>query len=126
MVDQALLTALLNSCRIDERVYPLLRAAKIITGARAETYKEPEDSFRTIAAFFTTYIQQRFRGMCVDDIRLEPYDAPLLMDLLKTSRLVADPTHEDSWTDKAGYTGCGYECAVRAIEKSPAGDNATT
>lgn len=68
-----------------------------------------EDTYATIAAFWTTYLH----GIGVDgDIRLQDYDAALMMDLFKTARLTHNPRHKDSWVDKVGYTVGGYEKAV--------------
>jgi len=37
----------------------------------------------------------------------------LMMDWVKTSRLIETIDHEDSWVDKAGYTGLGAEFVER-------------
>lgn len=71
-----------------------------------------EDTYATIARFWTTYIQGRFEGFVDGDLRIEDYDVALMMDLFKTARLTHDPHHEDSWVDKAGYTVGGHEKAV--------------
>lgn len=35
---------------------------------------------------------------------IEPYQVALMMDALKTVRVFNNPRHDDSWTDKIGYT----------------------
>lgn len=39
------------------------------------------------------------------------YQVALLMDALKTVRVFNNPSHEDSWIDKEGYTQHGKEIA---------------
>jgi hypothetical protein len=51
---------------------------------------------------------------------LTPAHVALMMDWVKTSRLVETIDHEDSWIDKAGYTGLGAEFVEkdgRPVEK---------
>ena len=43
----------------------------------------------------------------IEDI--EPEIVALLFDAAKSVRIVANPTHEDSWIDKEGYTHHGKE-----------------
>jgi hypothetical protein len=45
----------------------------------------------------------------------------LMMDWLKTSRLLGTLDHADSWVDKAGYTALGGEFSER--EKGTMEDN---
>lgn len=42
------------------------------------------------------------------DDPIEPHVVALMMDQLKTVRLLANPEHDDSWFDKLGYTTHGY------------------
>lgn len=42
------------------------------------------------------------------DEPIEPHIVALMMDQLKTVRLLANPEHEDSWFDKLGYITHGY------------------
>jgi hypothetical protein len=44
---------------------------------------------------------------------LTPAHVALMMDWLKTCRLLTTLNHEDSWVDKAGYTALGAEFALR-------------
>jgi hypothetical protein len=85
-------------------------AKEIILGSRNRAYGEPEDNFARIAEVWNWYLVNKFdfRGRLLD------YDVALLMDLLKTARLLHDPTNEDSWKDKAGYVGCGWGCVEGA------------
>ena len=45
-----------------------------------------------------------------DDI--SPATVALMMDFLKTVRCSINPTHEDSWIDKMGYTELGKRIAL--------------
>jgi hypothetical protein len=47
----------------------------------------------------------------IDDI--PAYQVALMMDALKTVRLMRNPEHEDSWLDKEGYTAHGKDIASR-------------
>lgn len=85
----------------------LEQATEIIAGEREDTYGGPEDSFAVIADLWSVYFQSKGH-----DILVVPTDVALMMDLLKTARLIANPTHRDSWIDKAGYAACGAECAL--------------
>lgn len=84
------------------------QAAKVVTGDREDTYGGPEDSFNLIARYWSVFLD----GRDFNSESLSPVDVALMMDLLKTARLQASPTHKDSWIDKAGYAACGAECAL--------------
>lgn len=45
----------------------------------------------------------------------------LMMDWVKTSRLLASIDHEDSWVDKAAYSALGAEVAPPVIKKPRSG-----
>lgn len=86
----------------------LKKAQEIVTGEREDTYGGPEDSFNRIATFWDAFLLNKFG---VEG--LEPYDVALMMDLMKTARLMQAPDHSDSWIDKAGYAACGGEAALK-------------
>lgn len=91
-----------------ERVQPLRVAEQLITRDRNNTYGPPTQDFDRTARFWTIYLELKLKT----DAVLEPHDVALMIDLLKTSRLVWSPGNFDSWCDKAGYVGCGWECVV--------------
>lgn len=93
---------------IDLRRQVLEKAADIISGSRHEQYGGAEDSFTAIARYWNVHLLNS-RGI---DAGLNAVDVALMMDLLKTARLDTNPSHEDSWVDKGGYIGCGYEIAM--------------
>jgi len=94
--------------QLPERVQPIREAEKLITGDRNNAYGEPHQDFDRTARFWSIYLEHKLKP----DVRLDPHDVALMMDLLKTSRLVWSPGRYDSWVDKIGYAACGWECAV--------------
>ena len=40
------------------------------------------------------------------------WQVALMMDFFKTMRCAANPTHQDSWNDKEGYTKLGKRIAL--------------
>lgn len=78
-----------------------LESAKlIVTKDRNKEYGEPEDAFKAIAEFWSTYL----------DKELHPSDVAAMMILMKMARIKVNWRHEDSWVDIAGYAACGAEC----------------
>lgn len=75
------------------------QARQIITKDRNATHGEPENSFATIAAFWSTYL----------DIEIAPFDVAAMMALLKLARIKENPDHLDSWIDTVGYCAIGPE-----------------
>lgn len=77
-------------------------AKKYVTQDRQATHGEPEDSFRRIAEFWSTYLQQR----------ITTKDVSVMMTLLKVARLDDNPSNADNWIDACGYLACGGEMAT--------------
>lgn len=93
-----------------------LEFAKIcVLNDRNNEYGGPEDSFGTIAALWTVILG---RAITMTEVAL-------CLDALKTARLIKNPSHVDSWIDKAGYAACGAEVsteqgknyAVQSVQK---------
>lgn len=113
--------SLKDSLIATQREQCLKEAIEIITKDRNNSYGGPEDSFNDIAALWNTYLQVKAKKLLTtlaqDKVgvlslpTLEAHDVALMMDLMKTARLVSNPSHYDSWVDKAGYAGCGAEVA---------------
>jgi len=91
-------------------------AIQYVSKDRNSTYGEPEDNFDCIAEFWSTYINRRFKIGGISQIALDPADVGLLLDLMKTARLIANPSHLDSYIDKAGYSACSGEIATRGTK----------
>ena len=87
-------------------------AKKTINGQRAKDYGDAYDNFTRIADGWNIIIKE---AQCTNG-----YDTPqhvaLMMDWVKTARLLNDLSHEDSWVDKAGYSALGAECGYRESE----------
>jgi len=81
----------------------LARAQQCVSGDRDGTYGAPEDSFSAIGVLWQAYL----------GIDLDQHDVALLLALMKIARAKANPYHEDSWVDLAGYAACGGEVARR-------------
>lgn len=86
----------------------LTEAERIINGPRAQYYGPAYDNHERIADLWSVYINHRFKVK----VALLPHDAGLLMDLMKTARLIESPDHRDSFVDKSGYTSLSYGMAV--------------
>jgi hypothetical protein len=84
---------------MDRREEILYRASELISGDRANDYGSAQKNFSNIATGWSVIL----------GVDVKPHQVALCMDWLKTARLINQPTHEDSWTDKAGYTALGWE-----------------
>lgn len=74
---------------------------------RAATHGAPEDSFATIAGYWSTHTGTNITAT----------DVSIMLALLKVARLKANPDHLDNWIDLAGYAACGGEIASKAAGK---------
>lgn len=77
----------------------LIDKLKNILEERASTHGDFKDNFRTIARFWSEYLQLEgeLSGKQVAD----------MMILLKISRSMGGKDHEDDWLDKMGYANLG-------------------
>jgi len=76
-------------------------ANELIYGERAEAYGEFSEQAALVAKQFEIILNPELQGRSIPVEKVA-----LLMDGLKTVRLAQNPTHTDSWKDKAGYVGC--------------------
>ena len=80
----------------------LRKACECVNGAREQNYGSPEDSFETIADFWTAYL-----GTIITRT-----DVAMMMALLKIARIKNGQGAElDSFVDLAGYASCGFDIA---------------
>lgn len=79
-------------------------AKDLTTGDRDEQYGSAATSFGRIANLWEQVL----------GIEVRPEQVALCMVMVKVSRLVNQPVHEDSWIDMAGYAGLGGELATDA------------
>lgn len=84
-----------------------------VTKDRASKHGGAENSFRTIATYWTIHL--RARGIIPDTAHgLDASDVAVMMGLLKVARVSNDASHLDNWVDLAGYAACGGELATEA------------
>lgn len=76
-------------------------AVKCICSDRNNQYGEPEDNFKIIADYWTTYLN--------GDELLTAQDVANMMILFKLGRLTVTNGTYDTYVDIAGYAGCGAE-----------------
>lgn len=77
----------------------LNRAKEIVTGHRTEAYGSPEDNFKRIASYWSTYLNHEITTVNVAD----------MMILLKMARNVGGTGSIDNYIDIAGYAACAGE-----------------
>ena len=77
-------------------------AKEIIHGDREQTYGDPRFNLDTIARLWTVYLQRKFPS-AMYNAEFTAEDVSQMMILLKTARLIHNPTHKDSLVDQAGY-----------------------
>ena len=77
-------------------------AKQIITKDRQATHGDAENSFDTIAKYWSVHL----------DIPITKEDVAVMMALLKLARIKTNPTHIDNWVDGVGYFACGGEIAT--------------
>jgi hypothetical protein len=78
-------------------------AKELINGPRAKDYGEASDNFDRIADGWNIIAQNAARTHGY----ITRKHVALMLDWLKTARLLETIDHDDSWIDKAGYTGLG-------------------
>ena len=80
-----------------------------INGDRQDEYGDVLNSFTTISIGWDTIVKAALGSHgCIT-----PMHVGLMMDWLKTSRLLVDINHADSWVDKVGYAALSAEVAGR-------------
>ena len=89
----------------------LSKAEELINGQRAEDYGDAWENFQRIANGWNVIIREA-QSLEYGWIELTPSHVALMMDWLKTCRLLTTMDHKDSWVDKAGYTALGAEFAL--------------
>jgi hypothetical protein len=84
----------------------LLDEAKAVIDARGDHYGPPIENWTRIAKLWTAYMSHKLK----DGEEITALDHGLMMDLVKTARLIETPNHWDSYLDKAGYAAASVEC----------------
>jgi hypothetical protein len=79
-----------------DRTILIEKAERIVNQDRNTRYGGPEESFTTIARFWSVFL----------GTEISPLQVAGCMILLKLARLKKTPTHEDSVVDGIGYFAC--------------------
>jgi len=87
-------------------------AKELINGSRAKDYGDAFDNFSRIATGWNAIIKE---AMTSHGYVTERHVA-LMMDWLKTARLLNNLDKDDSWIDKCGYSALGAEFTDREQE----------
>lgn len=83
------------------------QALKCVNGDRDEQYGNPEDSFKLIADFWMSYLNNC--GASRSEIYIRSKDVAAMLALLKVARISGGQSKLDNWIDLAGYAACGGE-----------------
>ena len=78
-------------------------AKELINVPRAKDYGDASDNFDRIADGWNIIAQNAVRTHGY----ITRKHVALMLDWVKTARLLETIDHDDSWIDKAGYTGLG-------------------
>ena len=83
----------------------LVEAQALINGDRPQVYGSPEENLTDIALGWDVIVRRALSR----EGSIQAAHVALMMDWVKTSRLLNTLDHEDSWVDKAAYTALGAE-----------------
>ncbi len=83
----------------------LRQAESLVNGERAKDYGEAYDNHDRIAEGWNIIL----RSALISHGEITPTNVAVMMDWLKTSRILNKIDHSDSWVDKAAYSSLGGE-----------------
>ena len=92
-----------KSSKVVTRTSLVNEADGLVTGDRHNDYGEAADNFKRIGVGW---------GVILGSGPVPAWKVALCMDWLKTCRVVEDPSKQDSWVDKIGYSALGGEVAL--------------
>lgn len=84
-------------------------AKELINGSRAADYGDAFDNFGRIAAGWNAIIPEAMKTHG----HVTEQHVALMMDWVKTARLLNNLNKDDSWVDKCGYSALGGEFTER-------------
>ena len=87
----------------------LSKAEQLVNGQRAKDYGDAYENHFRIAEGWNIIL----RSALLTHGEITPMHVALMMDWLKTSRILNTIDHEDSWVDKAAYSSLGGEFAEK-------------
>lgn len=85
-----------------------LKLALDAVETRGKSYGKPENNFLRIARRWNVHLLNRYGAR----IELDATDVAAMMADMKLARIEETPSHQDSWTDLAGYAACGAEVST--------------
>lgn len=94
-------------------------ANRVITKDRAATHGDAENSFQTIANYWSVYLSAELKTTIV----VSPRDVAQMMVLFKVARVHNNPGHTDNWIDQIGYSALAGEIALRENMGSTCANN---
>jgi hypothetical protein len=89
------------------------KAAELVGGDRAEQHGDKEKTFSRIAAYWTTYIQNRPDPAAP----ISAMDVGFMMADLKKARAQGGAMNADDFVDFVGYGACAGEIALKAYRR---------
>lgn len=107
IVDEDGIARKMHDPKMSCRETVLEEAKRCICQDRQDQYGAPEDSFFTIAQFWSTYLVGEDKLKCI----LSKEDVALMMVLLKVARTNGHKHHVDNYVDMAGYAALAAELA---------------
>ncbi len=100
---------------IDESI--LYEAFKTTNGERQDSYGAPEDSFKIIASFWTTYLEDKYE--INEDI--DSLDVAHMMTLFKIARMLGQKPNRDNYIDAAGYLAIAADRLIKWPQQNQEG-----
>lgn len=97
----------ISSKRPNKRTEALIKTSELINKNRNTSYGEPENNFKRIAAFWSTYLGRK----------ILPHEVADLMLLVKVARNMESPTNYDNTLDAIGYAALSYELTHAEAER---------
>lgn len=91
----------------------LKKAEEYINGQRAQDYGDAHENFERIAEGWNIIL----KSAIMSHGYFTAQHVALMLDWMKTSRLLNSLDHEDSWIDKCGYSALGGEFAEKEAER---------
>lgn len=89
----------------------LRKAEEIITKDRATTHGDAEDSFSSIATYWTVFLTNI--GALSPGEKINSLAVAKMMALFKIARSDGNAAHEDNWLDLIGYAAIAGEIALK-------------
>ena len=81
----------------------LKEALKTINGERQDVYGNPEDSFKLIGEYWSSYLKAN--GMIVEEFVISPREVAEMLALFKIARMSGQKPAIDNYVDASGYLG---------------------